>query len=153
MIRFQKILVPTDFSQSAKQALPYATELARLHEAEVLLVHVMELPHYPTLFEGTALVVPPIDDSLRAQLDEQLQKLAQEVTDSTGVRCSAILREGPPTPTLLDCAKDEGADLIVIATHGYTGLKHMLLGSTAEQVVRHASCPVLTIRADLSSES
>jgi nucleotide-binding universal stress UspA family protein len=152
MIRFQKILVPTDFSPAAKQALPYASELAKLHDAEILLVHVMELPHYPTLFEGTALVVPPIDDSLRAQLTEQLQKAAHEVTETSGVRCRTVLREGPPTPELLDCAKEEGADLIVIATHGYTGLKHMLLGSTAEQVVRHACCPVLTIRADLAAD-
>lgn len=149
MIRFQKILVPTDFSQASKQALPYATELAKLHQAEVVLVHVMEIPHYPTLFEGTALVVPPIDDGLREQLGEQLRKTAADVATEHGVRSRAVLREGPPTAELLDCAKEEGADLIVIATHGYTGLKHMLLGSTAEQVVRHACCPVLTIRADL----
>lgn len=152
MIRFKKILVPTDFSPASKQALPYARELAKLHDAEVLLVHVMELPHYPTLFEGTALVVPPIDDSLRAQLKEQLEKLAAEGTAKGGFPCRAILREGPPTQELLDCAKEEGADLIIIATHGYTGLKHMLLGSTAEQVVRHACCPVLAIRADLTKE-
>lgn len=153
MIRFQKILVPTDFSPASKQALPYARELATLHGAEIVLVHVMELPHYPTLFEGTALVVPPIDESLRAQLEEQLQKLAGEIAGDSGFRCRAVLREGPPTQELLDCAKEEGADLVVIATHGYTGLKHMLLGSTAEQVVRHACCPVLTIRADLSKPS
>ena len=60
-----------------------------------------------------------------------------------------MLREGPPTQMLLDLAKDEGCDLIVVATHGYTGLKHMLLGSTTEQLVRHAECPVLTVRASL----
>jgi nucleotide-binding universal stress UspA family protein len=114
---------------------------------------VRELPHYPTLFEGTALVVPPIDESLRAQLEQQLQKLAAETAADGGFTCRAVLREGPPTQELLDCAKEVGADLLIIATHGYTGLKHMLLGSTAEQVVRHASCPVLTIRAELSKDS
>ena len=147
MIRFQTILVPTDFSSAAKQAIPYAAHLAR-PDGEILLVHVMELPHYPTLFEGTALVVPPIDENLRKQLEAQLEKSAAEVRDS-GLRCRSILREGPPTSELLDCAKEQSADLIVIATHGYTGIKHMLLGSTAEQVVRHACCPVLTIRAEL----
>lgn len=152
MIRFQKILVPTDFSPASLQAVPYARELARLHQAEILLVHVMELPHYPTLFEGTALVVPPIDETLRTQLAAQLEKSALEISATAGVNCRAILREGPATHELLECAKHEGVDLVVIATHGYTGLKHMLLGSTAEQVVRHASCPVLTIRADLARE-
>ena len=153
MIRFQKILVPTDFSPASKQALPYACELAKLHSGEVMIVHVMELPHYPTLFEGTAMVVPPIDDTLRRQLKLQLETLAAEQSSAHGCPCRPILREGPPTQELLDCAKDQGAELIVIATHGYTGLKHMLLGSTAEQVVRHACCPVLTVRATLGQES
>jgi len=152
MIRFQKILVPTDFSPASSQAVPYARELARLHQAEILLVHVMELPHYPTLFEGTALVVPPIDETLRTQLSAQLEKSARDLAAESGVRCRAVLREGPATHELLACAKEENVDLVVIATHGYTGLKHMLLGSTAEQVVRHAGCPVLTIRADLAKD-
>lgn len=149
MIQFKKILVPTDFSPASKQAIPYGCELAKQHGAELLLCHVLEMPHYPTLFEGTALVVPPIDESLRAQLSSQLQKLADDTAEEHAIRCRAVMRDGPPTQELLDCATEESADLIVVATHGYTGLKHMLLGSTAEQIVRHASCPVLTIRADL----
>jgi universal stress protein A len=150
MIQFRKILVPTDFSPASRQAVPYGCELAKQHGAELILCHVLEIPHYPTLFEGTALVVPPIDESLRTQLGEQLRKLAEETAQDHAVPCRAVMRDGPPTQQLLDCAAEEGADLIVIATHGYTGLKHMLLGSTAEQIVRHAPCPVLTIRADLA---
>ena len=149
MIQFRKILVPTDFSSASKQAIPYGCAMAKQHEAELVLCHVLEMPHYPTLFEGTAVVVPPLDESLRTQLAAQLDELAAETSRDHGVACRALIRDGSPTQELLDCATDEQADLIVIATHGYTGLKHMLLGSTAEQIVRHASCPVLTIRADL----
>ncbi len=147
MLRFTKIVVPTDFSSASQQAFGYAAEMATRHEAEVLLVHVMELPHYPTLFEGTALVVPPIDDELRGQLQKQLDSAAEEHFASRGITVRTALREGPPTQELLACVTEEQGDLIVIATHGYTGLKHMLLGSTTEQIVRLASCPVLTVRA------
>jgi len=147
MVSFRKILVPTDFSKASQAALPLARVMAQCFSAELLLVHVLELPHYPTLFEGTALVVPPIDDTLRTQLGEQLERLLADEVSSHGVTGRAILREGPPTSELLDCAREESVDLIVIATHGYTGLRHMLLGSTAEQIVRLAPCPVLTVRA------
>ena len=129
----------------------HSIEMASRHEAEVLLVHVMELPHYPTLFEGTALVVPPIDDELRGQLQQQLDAAAEEHFKSRGIAVRTALREGPPTQELLACVTEEQGDLIVIATHGYTGLKHMLLGSTTEQIVRLASCPVLTVRAPAGS--
>ena len=148
-MRFQKILVPTDFSDASRTALPHARDLAKASNGEVLLVHVMELPQYPTLFEGTALVVPPMDENLRRQLESQLDDFAKAEFTDQGIPARTLLREGPPTQMLLDLAKDEGCDLIVVATHGYTGLKHMLLGSTTEQLVRHAECPVLTVRASL----
>ncbi|MBK8974526.1 MAG: universal stress protein [Planctomycetes bacterium] len=156
MLRFQKILVPTDFSDASREAFGHARALAQASGGTVLLVHVMEMPHYPTLFEGAALVAPAIDDDLRAQLRQQLDALAQEHFVAHGIPVNAVLREGPPTQELLDCATEQGADLIVVATHGYTGLKHMLLGSTTEQIVRHACCPVLTVRAgqrDTAGES
>ena len=147
MLRFTRIVVPTDFSSASQKAFGYAAEMATRHEAEVLLVHVMELPHYPTLFEGTALVVPPVDDELRTQLQKQLDQAAEEHFAKHGIAVRTLLREGPPTQELLRCVEEEQADLILIATHGYTGLKHMLLGSTTEQIVRLATCPVLTVRA------
>lgn len=155
MVRFAKILVPTDFSAASVEAFAHARDLAtafRDGRSEVVLVHVMEMPQYPTLFEGSALVVPPVDDRLRDQLRRQLDELAQEHFGRHGVPARALLREGPPTQELLDCAAEEQADLLVIATHGYTGLRHMLLGSTTEQVVRHAPCPVLTVRASEAAE-
>ena len=147
MLRFTRIVVPTDFSSASQKAFGYAREMASRHEAEVLLVHVMELPQYPTLFEGTALVVPPVDEELRNQLQKQLDAAAAEEFGKHGIGVRTSLREGPPTQELLTCVEEEKADLVVIATHGYTGLRHMLLGSTTEQIVRLACCPVLTVRA------
>ncbi len=147
MLKFRKILVPTDFSTASKQALPYAREFARAHGSEVVLVHVIEVPHYPTLFEGTAMVVPPLDESLRRELLRQLEELARTELREHGVTSRVVIRDGSPRHELVACAKEEAADLLVIATHGYTGLRHVFLGSTAEQVVREAPCPVLTVRA------
>lgn len=147
MLTFRKILVPTDFSAASKCALPYARELARMHGAEVVLIHVIEIPHYPTLFEGTAMVVPPLDDSVRRELAKQLEELADAELRVHGVTARTLVRDGAPRHELLACAREEKVDLLVIATHGYTGLRHVFLGSTAEQVVREAPCPVLTVRA------
>ena len=147
MLEFKTILVPTDFSAASRQAIPYARELARVHGGEVVLVHVIEVPHYPTLFEGTAMVVPPLDASLRKELQRQLDELAQSELIAHGVRARVVVRDGAPRHELLACAREEAADLLVIATHGYTGLRHVFLGSTTEQVVREAPCPVLTVRA------
>ncbi|MFO1053159.1 MAG: universal stress protein [Planctomycetota bacterium] len=147
MLRFQKIMVPTDFSAASKQAFLYARELAKLHGAEVLVVHVVEVPHYPTLFEGTAMVVPPLDETVRRELTGQLDRLIESEFTAQGVSARRLLRDGSPRHELLACARDEQADLLVIATHGYTGLRHVFLGSTTEQVVREAPCPVLTVRA------
>lgn len=139
--------MPTDFSAASRCAIPYARDLARMFGAEVVVVHVLELPHYPTLFEGSAMLVPPVDESLRRQLAAQLEKLVEEELRAHGTSARALIRDGAPRHELLAAAREEQADLVVIATHGYTGLRHVFLGSTAEQVVREAPCPVLTVRA------
>ncbi|MHC5065394.1 MAG: universal stress protein [Planctomycetota bacterium] len=144
MINIKKILVPTDFSQHSKEALRYAVALAEVHGAEIILGHVMEPPIYPTMFEGAAVAVPPLDESFRKQLEDHLDDLRKEEVGDTSSRI--FVREGSPTTELTELAREEDVDLIVIATHGYTGIKHMLLGSTAEKVVRNAPCPVLTVR-------
>ncbi len=144
MIRINKILVPTDFSEHSKEALRYAVEMAKVHDAEIILGHVMEPPIYPTMFEGAAVAVPPLDESFRKQLEEHLEDLRKEEVGE--ITSKIVVREGSATSELTELAKDEDVDLIIIATHGYTGIKHMLLGSTAEKVVRNAPCPVLTVR-------
>jgi nucleotide-binding universal stress UspA family protein len=83
---------------------------------------------------------------LLKQAEADLEHLAARLTKSTGVKASAVVREGTPYKEICDGARRLGADLIVLTTHGFTGLKHVWLGSTAERVVRHAHCPVLAVR-------
>lgn len=147
MQRFRRILVPTDFSECSKQVLPYVLDLvAENDQAEILLAHVVEPPIYPAMFEGATLVAPAFDPDMVDRVKSHLEEFARDnLADSkAGVR--TFLRQGPPVHELVTLAKEEQADLIVIATHGHTGISHLLLGSTAEQIVRLAPCPVLTVR-------
>jgi nucleotide-binding universal stress UspA family protein len=146
MWQIKRILVPTDFSEHSRLALGYAKDHAERHGAELLLCHVMEPPVYPTMLEGTALVMPPLDEKVRDQVERQLVEL-RDASIGPDLPCRVVLREGTPTTEIIELAKTEDVDLIIIATHGYTGLKHILLGSTTEKVVRLAPCPVLTVRS------
>jgi nucleotide-binding universal stress UspA family protein len=83
---------------------------------------------------------------LMKQAEADLGRLAKSLSKSTGLTTSAVVREGKPFEEICHAARTVGADLIVLSTHGYTGLKHVWLGSTAERVVRHAHCPVLAVR-------
>jgi nucleotide-binding universal stress UspA family protein len=135
------ILVPVDFSDAAQPALNYAESLARQTGASLHLIHVLEFPllrpDYPQM---------PLDLSeLRARINRDLGAI--QAGQLRGIRSTAEIREGLPFQAIVDAATDVGADLIVMATHGRTGLQHILLGSTAERVVRHADCPVLVIRS------
>ena len=147
MIKMKTIVVPTDFSQNSLRALEQAVDFAKRFEAEIVLVHVLESPIYPAMtFGAGAANLPAIQQEMRDTLAEHLQKLcAEEIPE--GLKARAVTREGNPFVEIIAAAKDEGADLIVIATHGHTGIKHLLLGSTAEKVVRKSPCPVLTVRS------
>ena len=146
MLQFRKILVPTDFSGNAKAALAHARELAKKYDAEVLLVHVLEPPVYPAMtFGAGAVTLPALQDEMRSVANEQLDKRVAELKAS-GVNVRGVMREGSPFAEIVGLAAEEDVDLIAIATHGHTGLKHLLLGSTTEKVVRKAACPVLTVR-------
>ena len=144
MFPIRRILVPTDFSDEAKHALRSAVELARIGQSEVVLVHVIEPPVYPVNLGIGPVVVPPLEQDLRERLAQALEQLRQQETGTLASR--VLIRDGRPFLEIVRAAADEHADLIVIATHGYTGLKHVLLGSTAERVVREAPCPVLVVR-------
>ena len=146
MVEYRKIIVPTDFSECSKLAIEPAVELARRFGGEILLCHVVEPPIYPAMFEGASLVLPHYDEELRKQLETHLSKLRAEWIPSDIV-VREMLREGSPVAEIAALAKEETADLIVVATHGHTGIKHALLGSVAEQIVRTAPCPVLSVRA------
>ena len=140
----RRILVATDFAESAERALACAVQLARRHGAELVLVHVyMDLPAYP---EITAGQVVAIYEEQRAWIEAALERLARAARGE-GLLARAVLRTGPAASTIAETAKDEGADLLVVGTHGRSGLDRLILGSVAERVVRLASCPVLVVKS------
>src|SRR5690606_3048542 len=147
MIHVHRILVPTDFSLPSQRALRYALELAKRFGAEIVLLHVVEATSYTTVIgvEGADVAAAELQDRARAWATGQLARMQRgEVPGS--IRGRPLLRDGAAEREIVAGARDEDADLIVMATHGYTGLRHVLLGSTAERVVRQAPCPVLTVR-------
>lgn len=142
-IRLQRVLVPVDFSAPAAKALEYARAFAAQFQARLLLLHVVELSYVGTgLGEMEA---PLLEAELRQNAAQQLERLLAGLgTDGAALRTE--LRLGRPWQEICAAAKEQQVDLIVLGTHGYTGLKHVVLGSTAERVVRYAPCPVLVVR-------
>jgi nucleotide-binding universal stress UspA family protein len=139
------ILVPTDFSAHSSAALDRALELAGSLSARVVLLHSYFVS--PPAVTGEFWVLPPdFMSELRAATCAELEQLAKRGAEA-GVRCEYRASPAPAVEAILDVAKLLPADLIVLGTHGRTGLKHAVLGSVAERVVRLAPCPVLTVKA------
>ena len=134
-----KILFSTDFSRLSDAALPLATSLARDRGAELIFVHVQEPP---TAYAAGELYYGPLEPNTKA-LQQMLD--AVQPTDPK-VPCSRRIEMGDPAREITRVAEEEGVDLIVISSHGRTGLSRVLMGSVAEAVVRRASCPVLTFK-------
>jgi universal stress protein A len=139
------ILVPTDLSDDAKCALDYACELATKLGAKIHLVNVIGIPTLGVPEVGLAVTASTID-SLVVENQRALDALADEVRARAPFG-TAILKTGDARDMINEAAKELGADLIVMCTHGRSGVSRLLLGSTAETVVRSAPCPVLTIHA------
>jgi len=141
--RFQSILVPIDFSAQSERALQYALALARKTRAKLTLLHVVEpigtpdFLYYPLMVEN---------EKLAKAARERLEKTCARAKIQPALLDRVLVRSGVAFNEIADAARTLHADLIAIATHGYTGLKHVLLGSTTERVVRHAPCPVLVVR-------
>lgn len=142
-IRLLHILVPFDFSEGAKLALDHAVAHARQFKARLTLLHVVHLP-----FRGIGFG-PGEDVGMEARLcadmGKHLSALARKIARQ-GVSAESLVRSGHPWLEVIDLAGQRSCDLIIMGTHGRTGLKHVLLGSVAERVVRHAPCPVLVVR-------
>jgi nucleotide-binding universal stress UspA family protein len=145
MLEIQRILVPIDFSAYSKEALKYAIPFARKFKAEVLLLHVVEPAIYPADFNFGQVGIPAIEDELRSKANEELQKLVEQEVKRRA-RSSVLIKVGKPFLEIITTAREERIDLIIMATHGHSGIEHILFGSTAERVVRKAHCPVLTVR-------
>ncbi len=150
---FKKILVPTDFSIHAGLALHHALDLARVFEASVTLLHTYEWPIPVTMEAGAYLsgdMIQAMEREAQSSLDEATAQAHRHWKGAAGaIACE--LAVGPAALRITEKAKQGHYDLVVMGTHGRTGLKRLLIGSVAERVVRSASCPVLTVRATLDS--
>lgn len=136
----RRILVATDFSHGAEAALSWAKALAAAFEAEVVLLHVLDLSRFPP----NIAAAPTGEEVLTHVRADNARQMAKMVERLPGAR--AIIREGTARSAILEVASEIQADLIVMGTHGHTGLTHVFFGSVAEHVVRHSRIPVLTVR-------
>lgn len=146
MLEIKRILVPTDFSPQAQEALHYACSLAEKFQAEMHILHVVQ-DLIPLVGEPGA-IIPPTGDyfrEIRAGAERALQSLPTPDCDKVR-NVVRILRDGPPFLEIIRYAKEAGTDLIVMGTHGRSGLAHVLLGSVTEKIIRKAPCAVLTVR-------
>jgi len=140
----KSIMVPIDFSDYSKGALRYAAQFAKQFNSKIYLIYVVEPMIYPADFSMGQVAIPSSDIDLTTRAEEELNKLASEIGNDLVVE--TIIKTGKPFVEINETAGEKGIDLIIIATHGHTGVEHLLFGSTAEKVVRKAPCPVLTLR-------
>lgn len=145
MYDIAKILVPIDFSNYSKNALRYAVNFAKKFDSKIFLVYVVEPVIYPSDFSMGQVTFPVADLEMNEKASEELENLAKSEIGSE-IKVETIIKTGKPFVEINETAREEDIDLIIIATHGHTGMEHLLFGSTAEKVVRKAPCPVLTIR-------
>ena len=146
-MQVRSILLPTDFSECGNYALSYATSLARKFGASIICVHVIE-PIVPTVgYSGMTepLPIADISDQIEDSAERELPKFA-ECEECAGLDVEELIVHGDAASEIVRVARERLVDLIVISSHGRTGLGRILFGSTAEAVVRHASCPVLVVK-------
>lgn len=143
----KRILCPTDFSANSIHAIAYACGIADQFLADLHVLHVLQDPVFPTFAEPSAVygLPPDFNERIRASAERALSELP-EPAPTGGVEVFRVLRHGTPYAEILKYARELDIDLIVLGTEGRTGLRHALLGSVAEKIVRTSNCPVLTVR-------
>ena len=146
MIDLHRILVPTDFSKHSQNALKYAAAFAEKFGAELYLLHVVQdlALFIPEAVSVAPPMAPPVEQ-MTAAVREALDRVVTE-NGLGGYTVHREVREGTPFYEIIQTAKEKDVDLIIMGTHGHSGLAHVLLGSVTEKVVRKAPCPVLTVR-------
>ena len=146
LVSFERILCGVDFSDNSKLALDEAVALASAYGASLLVANVVQPIVFPVEYGLTPAELPELETEARQNAEKALAELvAERVPEGIDVTQRVVL--GLPSKTLCDMADEEGASVIVVATRGLSGLSHLLLGSTAERIVRYSSCPVLTVKA------
>ena len=143
--RIQRILVPVDFSIYSRQALEYAISIAQKYDAKLVLIHVVEQEVYPAFYDDRVESIFEVDQNLTNSVIANLHDFVADLVDESLVE-AFVVREGVAHKEIVSYVNEQSVDLLVIATHGLTGLEYLLLGSTAEKVIRWAVCPVLTIK-------
>ena len=151
-LNLKTVLVPTDFSENSKKALIYAVRLAQRNDSSLILFHAFELPEFvrqrpPDFSGGFNEEEMKLFDDARRRCEERLVTLSRDL-QGCNVKIETAHRLGTPYEEIIKVARERGVDLIIIATHGYTGLEYFLLGSTTERVVRVSPCPVLVVRQE-----
>ncbi len=144
-MEIKSILFPTDFSEGSLYALPYAVDMAKTHSAKLYMIHILY-----DIASASGLSVPhtSLDQmykELEASAKKELQNFGWQKREELKDVEFTVVR-GLPYDEILKFAKEKSVDLIVIGTHGKTGIDRVIFGSTAQRVVRHAQCPVLTVK-------
>ena len=144
-MKINNILCPTDFSETSGKAIEYAEFLASEHQADITLLHVVDQIEGSSYYEVLALTPMQIAQKMETHALENMSEIAEKIKGAASVH--EVVRHGKTWVEICKAAKDMDIDIIVIGSHGRTGLSHVLLGSVAETVVRHADCAVLVVRA------
>ena len=142
-VHLKTLLVPTDFSQNSTRAVQYAKTLSQIFHSKVILLHVIIPVAAPDLVYGPMAW----DEGKAIQASKKrLEKCVEEAKFEKSIPVQTLVKMGHPTQVITELSKSLKVDMLIISTHGHTGLKHLLLGSVVERVIRHAPCPVLVVR-------
>lgn len=150
MIGFKRILCPTDLSEESFKAFPYAFDLARVFDAEIYFINAVAINPPPAVEFGFETTFVEFESAVREDASRRLDEILRSRVPKD-LKFRRILVQGPAAEEILRAVDDYEIDLIVIATHGLTGWRHMVFGSVAEKVVRQSKVPVLTVSAKLTA--
>jgi nucleotide-binding universal stress UspA family protein len=144
-VQWKRILCPVDFSETARAAMETAIELASKFDSEIVLVHAYPIPGY-TFPDGSAVASSRMLQELADEAVRHLEEWRELAVKGGAKRVTVETAVGDPAGEIVRVAQEANVDLVVMGTHGRTGIEHALMGSIAERVVRRAKCPVLTVR-------
>jgi nucleotide-binding universal stress UspA family protein len=143
----ERILVPIDFSDFCAEALRCARELATHYDAQLDLLHVIEENLHPAFYVGGVQSIYDVQPDIEEKVRIRMRAMLDEVDGGDEVRAEMHVADGRAARKIIQFAEQQQSDLVVLSTHGLTGLEHFLMGSVAEKVVRHVTAPVLTVKA------
>lgn len=143
-MRTRQILCPTDFSETASHALRYAIEMANFYKVGFRLLHVIEQPYGDENFQILAITPQELAESMETSAAERMHEILSEL--HSDLKIETVLRHGTAAKEILAEAKDADVGMIVLASHGRTGLSHFLHANVAEEVATKAECPVLVVK-------